>query len=229
MALVAPAVRRTSGIGIAVAFLLFDLSFKFVATQPSITATEARPSCPRPRPAPTLRNAGLKPAIPRKLFVNIPVSDVQRSIRFFEELGFTFNVQFTDASATSMLVGEDAYFMLLSRERFQSFTSRAVGDPKQATAAMFALGVDSREAVLSRVRTQRWRRGMQPGRDGFPSCLPLVAPRPTCHAAERSKVLPRPTFLPASLLPPWSGPQPSVREQRVHRRASLHQPGHVLA
>jgi uncharacterized protein len=103
-------------------------------------------------PAPTIRNAGTKPAIPRKLFVNIPVSDVQRSIRFFEELGFTFNAQFTDATATSMLVGEDAYFMLLNRERFQSFTSRAIGDPQKATSAMFALGVDSRAAVDEMVK-----------------------------------------------------------------------------
>jgi predicted lactoylglutathione lyase len=60
-------------------------------------------------PAPKLTNVGTKPATPRKLFVNIPVSDLQRSIDFFEALGFTFNAQFTDATATAMLVGEDAY------------------------------------------------------------------------------------------------------------------------
>ena len=65
--------------------------------------------------APTIRNAGTKPTTPHKLFVNIPVSDLQRSITFFEALGFTFNRQFTDATATFMLVGEDGYFMLLTR------------------------------------------------------------------------------------------------------------------
>jgi len=54
---------------------------------------------------PTITNAGTKPTTPRKLFVNIPVSDVQRSIIFFEQLGFVFNPQFTDASAAAMLVG----------------------------------------------------------------------------------------------------------------------------
>jgi hypothetical protein len=103
-------------------------------------------------PAPTIRNAGTKPATPRKLFVNIPVSDVQRSIIFFEALGFTFNVQFTDATATSMLVGEDAYFMLLDRKRFAGFSKRPVGDPQQETNAMFALGVDSREEVDAMVK-----------------------------------------------------------------------------
>jgi uncharacterized protein len=100
-----------------------------------------------PAPAPTIRNAGTKPRTPRKLFVNIPVSDVQRSIIFFESLGFTFNTQFTDASATSMLVGEDAYFMLLAHDKFTAFTKRPLGDPLKETQAIFALGVDSRAAV----------------------------------------------------------------------------------
>jgi predicted lactoylglutathione lyase len=97
--------------------------------------------------APTIRNPGTKPATPRKVFVNIVVGDVQRSIDFFEGLGFTFNAQFTDATATAMLVGEDAYFMLLTRDKFAGFTKRPVGDPRKETNAIFALGVESREAV----------------------------------------------------------------------------------
>ncbi len=98
-------------------------------------------------PVPTITNGGTTPATPHKLFVNIPVSDVQRSIEFFEALGFRFNPQFTDATATCMLVGEDAYFMLLSKERFTSFSKRPMGDPRQETNALFALSVDSREQV----------------------------------------------------------------------------------
>lgn len=96
---------------------------------------------------PTITNAGTVPASPRKLFVNIPVGDLQRSILFFEALGFSFNPQFTDASATCMLVGEDAYFMLLDRERFASFGTRPASDPRERTGAIFAVGVDRREAV----------------------------------------------------------------------------------
>ncbi len=97
--------------------------------------------------APTIRNAGTKPTTPHKLFVNIPVSDLQRSITFFEALGFTFNPQFTDATATCMLVGEAAYFMLLTRERFKGFSKRPMGDPRNETNALFALSVNSREEV----------------------------------------------------------------------------------
>jgi predicted lactoylglutathione lyase len=98
-------------------------------------------------PAPTIRNPGTKPTTPHKLFVNIPVSDVQRSIIFFEALGFAFNPQFTDATSTCMLVGEDAYFMLLNKERFTGFAKGPIGDPRQQTSALFALSVDSREEV----------------------------------------------------------------------------------
>ena len=97
--------------------------------------------------APKLTNPGTKPVTPRKLFVNIPVSDLQRSIEFFEALGFTFNAQFTDATATAMLVGEDAYFMLLTKEKFESFSKRPIGDPRKATTALYALGVNSRADV----------------------------------------------------------------------------------
>jgi predicted lactoylglutathione lyase len=96
---------------------------------------------------PTIRNAGTKPVIPHKLFVNIPVRDLQRSIDFFETLGFTFNTQFTDATATCMLVGEDAYFMLLTTDKFKDFSKRPVGDPRNETNALFAISVNSRDEV----------------------------------------------------------------------------------
>jgi predicted lactoylglutathione lyase len=98
-------------------------------------------------PAPIIKNAGTTPPTRHKLFVNIPVGNLQRSIEFFEELGFTFNPQFTDATATCMLVGEDAYFMLLDKERFAGFSKRAMGNPRSETNAMFAISVDSRAAV----------------------------------------------------------------------------------
>ena len=101
---------------------------------------------------PVLTNVGTSPKTRHKLFVNIPVSDLQRSITFFEALGFAFNAQFTDATATCMLVGEDAYFMLLTRARFKDFTKRDIGDDRTHTGAIYALSVDSREAVDEMVR-----------------------------------------------------------------------------
>jgi Predicted lactoylglutathione lyase len=96
---------------------------------------------------PTIRNAVTRAVMPRKLFVNIPVRDVQRSIIFFETLGFGFNPQFTDATSTCMLVGEDAYFMLLDHARFTGFSKRPMGDARKETNALFAFSVGSRAEV----------------------------------------------------------------------------------
>jgi predicted lactoylglutathione lyase len=97
--------------------------------------------------APTLTNVGTAPATRHKLFVNLPVADLQRAVTFFEALGFRFNPQFTDATATCMLVGEDAYCMLLTRERFVGFSKRPLPDPVATAGAILALSVDSRAAV----------------------------------------------------------------------------------
>ncbi|HKG52382.1 MAG TPA: hypothetical protein VKB14_18280, partial [Actinomycetales bacterium] len=61
-----------------------------------------------------------------KLFVNLPVSDLQKSVEFFTQLGFTFDQRFTDERATCMIVGEDAYFMLLVQDFFKGFTKKDV-------------------------------------------------------------------------------------------------------
>lgn len=96
---------------------------------------------------PRITRAGAKPVTPRKLFVNMPVSDLQRSIDFFEALGFTFNTQFTDETASCMLVGEEAYIMLLTREKFADFSKRPAGNAQQTTSALYAFSVNSRAEV----------------------------------------------------------------------------------
>ncbi|HYW30234.1 MAG TPA: VOC family protein [Gemmatimonas sp.] len=119
---------------------------------------------------PTIMHAGTTPRTPHKLFVNIPVGDLQRSIVFFEALGFAFNPQFTDATATCMLVGSDAYFMLLDRARFAGFSGRPVGNPRQETSAMFALSVDSRaevDAMLQRAVAAGGADAGKPQEHGF--------------------------------------------------------------
>ena len=123
-----------------------------------------------PAPSPVITRAGTRPATSHRLFVNLPVADVQRSITFFESLGFAFNTQFTDATGTCMLVGEDAYFMLLDRAKFASFSSRPIGDPQQNTTAYYALGVDSRAEVDAMVKKALGAGGshaMEPQDHGF--------------------------------------------------------------
>jgi predicted lactoylglutathione lyase len=83
----------------------------------------------------------------RKLFVNLPIQNLKRSVEFFGKLGFAFNPQFTDEHSTCMLVGEDAYVMLLEEARFKDFTRKQLCDTRTATEGIFAVSLDSREEV----------------------------------------------------------------------------------
>ena len=82
-----------------------------------------------------------------KIFVNLPVKDLSRSIDFFTKLGFSFNQQFTDENATCMVITDDIYAMLLVEKVFQSFTTKEVADATRTTEAIVALGLDRREQV----------------------------------------------------------------------------------
>ena len=82
-----------------------------------------------------------------RIFVNLPVKNLQKSIEFFTHLGFTFNPQFTDDKATCMVIGENIFAMLLVEERFKDFTRKEICDATKFTEVLIALDADSRESV----------------------------------------------------------------------------------
>jgi predicted lactoylglutathione lyase len=75
------------------------------------------------------------------------VADLQRSVDFFTKLGFTFDPQFTDESATCMNISSEAFAMLLVRDRFADFTSKQICDTATSTEVLLALSCESREEV----------------------------------------------------------------------------------
>ncbi len=83
----------------------------------------------------------------RKIFLNLPVRDLKRSVDFFTGLGFTFNPQFTDERATCMIVSDEAFVMLLVTSRFEEFAKKPVGDPQVQTSGIFAVSAADRAAV----------------------------------------------------------------------------------
>lgn len=83
----------------------------------------------------------------RKLFLNLAVRDLDKSKAFFAALGFQFNPKFTDENAACMIVGEDAYVMLLVDTFFNTFTKRQQCDTTKQTEGLFAFSCNSREEV----------------------------------------------------------------------------------
>ena len=86
------------------------------------------------------------------IFVNLPVKDLNRSVEFFTQLGYSFNPQFTDETATCMIVSETIFVMLLTEAKFQTFTPKALVDAKKSTEVLLGFALESRQAVEEMVR-----------------------------------------------------------------------------
>ena len=82
-----------------------------------------------------------------QIFVNLPCKDLPRSKAFFESLGYSFNPDFTDDNAASMVVTDGIYVMLLTEPFFAGFTKKPVADAHKTTEAIVCLSLDSCEAV----------------------------------------------------------------------------------
>lgn len=83
-----------------------------------------------------------------KIFVNLPVKDLDRSKQFFSHLGYTFNPMFTDEKAASLVIDDGhIYAMLITEEFFKTFTRKEIADASKTTEVLIALETESREKV----------------------------------------------------------------------------------
>lgn len=84
-----------------------------------------------------------------KIFVNLPVKNLDKSKAFFAALGYTFNAQFTDETAASMVISDDIYAMLLTEAKFREFTpsGKTIADAAKTTEVLIALSADSKDNV----------------------------------------------------------------------------------
>lgn len=88
-----------------------------------------------------------------KIFINLPVKNLQASIDFFTQLGFTFNPQFTDEKGACMIIVENSiYAMLITHEFFSTFTKKAISDATKTTEVLICIDAESKEAVQSLVK-----------------------------------------------------------------------------
>ena len=82
-----------------------------------------------------------------RIFVNLPVEDLNRSVEFFTKLGFGFDEQYTDETATCMIVSDNIFVMLLTKEKFQTFTPKKICDAGKFTEVLVCLSLESRANV----------------------------------------------------------------------------------
>ena len=87
-----------------------------------------------------------------QILVNLPVKNLKKSIEFFTKLGYAFNPQFTDETATCMIVSDNIFVMLLTEEKFKTFTPKSICDAAKSTEVWVCLSTESRQKVDDLVR-----------------------------------------------------------------------------
>lgn len=106
----------------------------------------------------------------RKIFVNLPVRDLKRSMEFFSKLGFEFNPKFTDDKAACMIISAEAYAMLLTEPFFKTFTKKELCNAASHTEAIFALSCESRgevDEIVKKAIAAGGKHALDPSDHGF--------------------------------------------------------------
>ena len=82
----------------------------------------------------------------RMIFVNLPVQDLAASMAFYRSIGFENNPHFTDETAACMVWSDAIHVMLLTHEKWRTFTDRPI-PPATSSEVLLALSLESRDAV----------------------------------------------------------------------------------
>jgi uncharacterized protein len=83
----------------------------------------------------------------KMIFVNLPVSDLARSTAFYQAIGAEKNPQFSDDTASCMVISDTIYVMLLTHDKYRQFTSKKIADAKTSSQVLICLSADGRDAV----------------------------------------------------------------------------------
>jgi uncharacterized protein len=98
----------------------------------------------------------------KQVFINLPVSDLEKSTALYTAMGFTNNPQFSDHTAKCMVWSDNIFVMLLSHEKFTSFIAKPIADTKTNCAGLFSLSMDSVDSVNSMMEDGLKAGGIEP-------------------------------------------------------------------
>ena len=82
-----------------------------------------------------------------QVFINLAVKDINKSLAFYSQIGFTNNPQFSDDSSKCMIWSETIFVMIMTHDKFKTFATKPIADTKNNIAALFALSVESLDKV----------------------------------------------------------------------------------
>ena len=98
----------------------------------------------------------------KQIFINLAVTDLQRSMEFYTALGFVNNPQFSDDTGKCMVWSENIFVMLLTHEKFSNFTLKPIADTKSTIAGLFSLSMESLDEVNTMMESGLKAGGIEP-------------------------------------------------------------------
>ncbi|MBK6500142.1 MAG: glyoxalase/bleomycin resistance/extradiol dioxygenase family protein [Saprospiraceae bacterium] len=98
----------------------------------------------------------------KQIFINLAVTDLQRSVDFYTALGFVNNPQFSDDEGKCMVWSENIFVMLLAHDKFKNFATKPIADTKSAVAALFSLSMDSVDEINTMMENGLKAGGIEP-------------------------------------------------------------------
>ena len=81
------------------------------------------------------------------IFVNLPVTNLDRSVAFYEAIGARRDARFSDATAAATVLSETIHVMLLTHEKYRQFTNKEIADAHKTSAALICVSEESRDGV----------------------------------------------------------------------------------
>lgn len=98
----------------------------------------------------------------KQIFINLAVTNLQKSMDFYTALGFTNNPQFSDDTGKCMVWSENIFVMILNHEKFATFATKPIADTKSNVAALLSLSVNSVDEVNSIMTNGLQAGGIEP-------------------------------------------------------------------
>lgn len=100
--------------------------------------------------------------MPKQVFINLAVKDLQKSMDFYTALGFSNNPQFSDETGKCMVWSENIFLMILSHEKFKLFATKPIANTKSKLAGLFSLSLDSIDDVNNMMTNGLKAGGIEP-------------------------------------------------------------------
>lgn len=82
-----------------------------------------------------------------QVFINLAVTDLERSAGLYTKMGFTVNPAFSDEAGKCMVWSEEIYLMIMTKDKFKTFATKPIADTRNGLAGIYALSVESVDRV----------------------------------------------------------------------------------